>query len=72
MAKQRSSASAQHAFRAWRAVHPTGDDREAICDLITDLMHLVDTDRERFDMYDGETVGDNAMRDYLEEVNDSE
>jgi hypothetical protein len=48
----------------------SGDDRENITDLIADLMHLVDSDPERFDGYDGEQIADDAMRNWFDEQDD--
>ena len=63
---------ADHAFKAWRAFHPGGDDRESITDLITELLHLIDSDRERFDGYDGGMVQETAVENYYEERDDGQ
>jgi hypothetical protein len=61
------------AFRGGRLARGelTGDDRENVTDLITDLMHLVDTDSERFDDYEGDMVADTAMSNWFDEHYDT-
>lgn len=71
----KSRADAQAALVAFQTARAArdelgGDDRENIADLIADLLHLVDSDSERFDGYDGGMVADTATTNYYEERED--
>lgn len=75
---ENSRSAAEAAYKAYKAElvklagTEYGDDRENVTDLITDLLHLIDSDRERFDGYGGNEVVETASDNYWVECGEAE